>query len=289
MGELHLDIYMERMKREYNCEVVAGKPQVAYRETITQRAEFNYTHKKQTGGSGQYAKVLRLHRAAPGRRGRDLRVRRRRHRRLDPARVHPRRATRASRKASRKGTLIGFPVVGIRVRASTTAPRTRSTRPKWRSRRRRSWASARPTPKAAPTILEPIMKVEIDAPDRVPGRGRRPGQPAPRRHPRDGRRRQRQRHLRGAAQRDVRLLDRPPLGDAGQGHVHDGVRQVRHRAQAGAGRDDRRSTARSSRPRRRSSRRRGRGHRAPPPAQRRPGDYGHGLVVGQGIGLLPGN
>ena len=88
MGELHLDIYMERMKREYNCEVIAGKPQVAYRETITRRAEINYTHKKQTGGSGQYAQDHGLHRAAPGRRGRDLRVRRRRHRRLDSARVH---------------------------------------------------------------------------------------------------------------------------------------------------------------------------------------------------------
>ncbi|MBU4463495.1 MAG: elongation factor G [Proteobacteria bacterium] len=57
MGELHLEVYVERMRREYSAEVTTGKPRVAYRETITRMAEFNYIHKKQTGGAGQYGRV----------------------------------------------------------------------------------------------------------------------------------------------------------------------------------------------------------------------------------------
>jgi len=57
MGELHLEIIVDRMQREFNVGANVGKPQVAYRETIRQKAEYDYTHKKQTGGSGQYARV----------------------------------------------------------------------------------------------------------------------------------------------------------------------------------------------------------------------------------------
>ncbi|KAI5821279.1 elongation factor G, mitochondrial [Pyronema omphalodes] len=58
MGELHLDIYVERMRREYNVDCVTGQPQVAYRETITDKANFDHTLKKQTGGAGDYARVM---------------------------------------------------------------------------------------------------------------------------------------------------------------------------------------------------------------------------------------
>ncbi|CAD1472045.1 unnamed protein product, partial [Heterotrigona itama] len=58
MGELHLEIYSQRLEREYNCPIILGKPKVSFRETIREPIEFDYLHKKQSGGAGQYARII---------------------------------------------------------------------------------------------------------------------------------------------------------------------------------------------------------------------------------------
>ena len=167
MGELHLDIYMERMRREYNCEVIAGKPQVAYREALTKKAEINYTHKKQTGGSGQYAKVMGYLEPLPA----------------DAMETYefvdditggsiPREfigsCDKGFRDAVKKGTLIGFPIVGVRCVINDGASHAvDSSEMAFKTAALMGFREA--YAKAGPTILEPIMKVEIDAPPEFQG------------------------------------------------------------------------------------------------------------------------
>ena len=167
MGELHLDIYMERMRREYNCDVVAGKPQVAYRETITRRADINYTHKKQTGGSGQYAKVLGFIEPLPPDAVETYEF-------LDDVtggsipREFIGSCDKGFKEGVRKGTLIGFPVVGIRCAVTDGAAHAvDSSEMAFKTAAMMGFREAYSA--AGPTILEPIMKVEIDSPTEFQG------------------------------------------------------------------------------------------------------------------------
>ena len=164
MGELHLAVYVERMKREYKCEVEVSQPEVAYRESITARADFNYTHKKQTGGSGQYGRVAGFmepisekdYEFVDAIKGGAI-----------PNEYIPS-CDKGFKKAMEKGSLIGAPVVGVRctindgqyhpVDSSDIAFQTAAI-----GAFREGYA------KAKPVILEPIMKVQIAGPTEFQG------------------------------------------------------------------------------------------------------------------------
>ena len=164
MGELHLAVYVERMKREYNCEVTTGAPQVAYRESITTRGDFNYTHKKQTGGAGQYGRVAGFMEPTTEKdyefvdaiKGGAI-----------PNEYIPS-CDKGFQRAMKEGSLIGAPIVGMKITindgqyhpvdSSDIAFQTAAI-----GAFRDGYA------KAKPVILEPIMKVQISAPTEFQG------------------------------------------------------------------------------------------------------------------------
>lgn len=163
MGELHLDIYIERMKREYKIELDTGMPQVAYRETIGKPANFDYTHKKQTGGSGQYGRVSGIMEPTEG----DYEF-------VDSIKggVIPNEFISSCDKGFKaclpKGKLIGFPIVGVKctindgsfhaVDSSDIAFQQAAIGAFWQG-----------FEKAKPEILEPIMKVSVEGPTEFQG------------------------------------------------------------------------------------------------------------------------
>ena len=167
MGELHLDVYVERMRREYGVEVTTGKPQVAYREAITQKAEFSYTHKKQTGGSGQFAKVGGWIEPIPVDEAKDYEF-------VDDivGGAIPKEFIGSCDKGFQScltgGGLIGFPIVRIRcgINDGATHPVDSSDNAFQIASR---MAFRETYPKAKPQILEPIMKVQIDTPTEFQG------------------------------------------------------------------------------------------------------------------------
>jgi elongation factor G len=167
MGELHLDVYMERMRREFKCDVVAGAPQVAYRETIGQGADFDYTHKKQTGGAGQFAKVVgRLDPLPPDSEKTyefvDEVVGGRIPREYIPA------CDKGFAEQMAKGPLIGFPIVNVRVTLQDGSYHdVDSSEMAFRVCAMAAFRQG--YERAQPVALEPIMKLEVTTPEDFQG------------------------------------------------------------------------------------------------------------------------
>ena len=164
MGELHLEIYVERMRREYAAEVTTGNPRVAYRETITRRAEFNYTHKKQTGGAGQFGRVAGF--LEPYAEGDFL---------FDnkitggsiPTNYIPA-CEKGFQQSLEKGPKMGFPVTGIKFCINDGAfHAVDSSEIAFIAAAKGAFREA--YAKAAPVIHEPIMKVVIETPTEYQG------------------------------------------------------------------------------------------------------------------------
>jgi elongation factor G len=164
MGELHLEVYIERMLREYSAQVIPGMPRVAYRETITRKAEFDYIHKKQTGGAGQYGRVAGY---------------------LEPVNdtdfvfenrvvggAIPTQFISACEKGFRasleKGPKMEFPVTGIKIVIDDGASHAvDSSEMAFQAAARGAFRQA--YPKAGPVIHEPIMKVVVESPSQFQG------------------------------------------------------------------------------------------------------------------------
>jgi len=169
MGELHLDIYVERMKREYRCEVITGQPQVAYRETITEPVNFDHTLKKQTGGAGDFARVMGyMEPIEPTETG------------YPPSKfreevtgmaIHEKYLYACERgfiDACKKGPLIGHPVLGTTMVINDGAIHsTDSSEHAFKNATMQAFKKAFKDCK--PQILEPLMKTTITAPNEFQG------------------------------------------------------------------------------------------------------------------------
>ncbi|PJZ69769.1 elongation factor G [Leptospira perolatii] len=167
MGELHLEVYIERMKREYGVELITGAPQVAYRETITSRAEFDYTHKKQTGGQGQFGRVAGFMEPIPLEETKDYEFVNQVVGGAIP-REYISSVDKGFRSCLERGSLIGFPIIGVRcVINDGSYHDVDSSDMAFQITGR--YAFRQGFSKASPQILEPIMKVEVDGPAEFQG------------------------------------------------------------------------------------------------------------------------
>ena len=161
MGELHLEILVDRMKREFQVDANVGAPQVAYRETITRPAEVDYTHKKQTGGSGQFARVKITF--EPGEAGSGFE--------FDSSVVGgniPKEfipgVEKGLAKAVENGIIAGFPMIDVKATLTDGASHdVDSSVMAFEIAARAAFREG--IPKAAPKLLEPMMRVEVVTPE----------------------------------------------------------------------------------------------------------------------------
>lgn len=164
MGELHLDVYVERMRREYQAEVSTGMPKVAYRETIARRADFNYTHKKQTGGAGQFGRVAGF--IEPNPNG-DYEFVNQITGGAIPTEYVPS-CDKGFQACMKKGAFAGFPIVGVRVTINDGAAHSVDSSD-MAFQQAAIGAFREVYNKAQPLLLEPLMRVVVEAPSEYQG------------------------------------------------------------------------------------------------------------------------
>ncbi|NQT25213.1 elongation factor G [candidate division KSB1 bacterium] len=164
MGELHLDVYIERMRREYKVVLETGEPQVAYRESISQASRFDYVHKKQTGGAGQFGKVVGTVEPCHNEdfifeskvKGGNI-----------PIEYIPS-VEKGFRACLEKGSLIGFPIVGVKViLLDGSYHAVDSSDNAFHAAGIGAFRNV--YNKCKPVILEPIMRVAVEGPSEFQG------------------------------------------------------------------------------------------------------------------------
>lgn len=165
MGELHLEVYVERMRREYRVDCVTGPPQVAYRETITERVEFDHTLKKQTGGPGDFARVVGWMEPAGGLEGNKF------EQQVVGGSISEKflfACEKGFNLACEKGPLIGHRVLGTSMVINDGATHmTDSSEMSFKIATQQAFRKA--FAEARPVVLEPLMKTVVTAPTEFQG------------------------------------------------------------------------------------------------------------------------
>jgi len=164
MGELHLDVYVERMKREFNAQVETGAPQVAYREAITIKSAFDYTHKKQTGGAGQFGRVMGF--MEPSEKGIYEFINQVKGGTI-PTEYIPA-VDKGFQSCLKKGGMLEFPVLGMKITVEDGKSHSVDSS-EMAFTQAAIGAFKQAYMKAKPVILEPVMKVCVEVPSEFQG------------------------------------------------------------------------------------------------------------------------